>query len=180
VKFLPTELPEVIVIEPDLYRDARGFFFETYHARKYREGGIAATFVQDNHSRSSRCTVRGLHAQLERPQGKLVRVLHGEVFDVAVDIRQLSAENLRQCYIPAGFAHGFCVVSDHAEFEYKCTDYYDPASELRILWNDPAIGIAWPVREPILSDKDRAGQRVADLMERLPLFGYEHTRCESP
>ncbi len=191
MKFLPTELPEVIVVEPDLHRDARGFFLETYHAGKYREGGIAATFVQDNHSRSARGTVRGLHAQLRRPQGKLVRVLSGEVFDVAIDIRRgsptflrwvgvsLSAENLRQCYIPAGFAHGFCVVSDYAEFEYKCTDYYDPSSELRILWNDPAIGIAWPVREPILSDKDRGGQRVADLMERLPLFHPAAPRRES-
>jgi dTDP-4-dehydrorhamnose 3,5-epimerase len=192
MKFLPTELPGVIVVEPDLYRDARGFFLETYHGLKYREGGIDVTFVQDNHSRSTRGSLRGLHAQLQRPQGKLVRVLQGEVFDVAVDIRRgsptflrwvavtLSAENFRQCYIPPGFAHGFCVTTDYAEFEYKCTDYYDPTSELRILWNDPAIGIVWPVREPILSDKDRAGRPVADLMERLPLFAEASLRGESP
>ncbi len=185
MKFLPTTLPGVIVIEPDLYPDARGFFLESYHARKYQEGGIAATFVQDNHSRSARGILRGLHAQLRHAQGKLVRVLQGEVFDVAVDIRRgsptflrwfgvtLSADNFRQCYIPPGFAHGFCVVSEYAEFEYKCTDYYDPTSELRIIWNDPDIGIAWPVPEPLLSDKDRAGRRIADILELLPQFDGE-------
>lgn len=182
MKFLPTALPEVIIIEPDLHRDGRGFFLETYHGLKYRDGGVAACFVQDNHSSSARDTLRGLHAQLRHPQGKLVRVLRGEVYDVAVDIRRgsptflrwvgitLSAENFRQCYIPPGFAHGFCVRSDYAEFEYKCTDYYDPTAELRILWNDPAIGIDWPVQTPILSDKDRAGRPVAELMDQLPSF----------
>lgn len=182
MKFVPTELPGVIVIEPDVYRDDRGFFLETYHARKYAEGGVAASFVQDNHSRSLRGTVRGLHAQRRRPQGKLVRVVQGEIFDVVVDVRRgspsfgrwigvtLSAENFRQCYVPPSFAHGFCVLSDSAEFEYKCTDFYDPSDEIRILWNDPAIGIAWPVRTPRLSDKDRAGQPLAALMDILPVY----------
>ena len=182
MKFLPTELPGVIIVEPDVYRDPRGFFLETYHATKYREGGIAVTFVQDNHSRSTRGTLRGLHAQIQHAQGKLVRVLHGEIFDVAVDIRRgspsfrrwvsmtLSAESARQCYVPPGFAHGFCVTSDCAEVEYKCTDYYDPTDELRILWNDPAIGIAWPVGDPILSAKDSAAPPLADLTPLLPMF----------
>ena len=182
MKFLRTALPEVIIVEPDLHRDGRGFFLETYHGVKYRDGGIAVSFVQDNHSSSTRGTVRGLHAQLRRPQGKLVRVLRGEVYDVAVDIRRgspsflhwigvtLSAENFRQCYVPPGFAHGFCVTSDDAEVEYKCTDYYDPTAEIRILWSDPAIGIEWPVSTPILSDQDRAGQRVAEVMDQLPQF----------
>jgi dTDP-4-dehydrorhamnose 3,5-epimerase len=138
--------------------------------------------VQDNHSRSAGHTLRGLHAQWRLPQGKLVRVLQGEIFDVAVDIRRgaptflrwvgmtLSADNFRQCYVPPGFAHGFYVTSECAEVEYKCTDYYDPAGELRILWNDPAIGIEWPAWDPVLSDKDRAGQRLADLTDKLPLF----------
>jgi len=182
MKFQTTSLPGVIVVEPDVFRDPRGFFFETYHAQKYRDGGIDATFVQDNHSRSTRGILRGLHAQRRRPQGKLVRVLQGEVFDVAVDIRRgsptflkwfgvtLSAENFRQCYIPPGFAHGFVVTSEVAEFEYKCTDFYDPSDELRILWNDPAIGIAWPLADPALSDKDRAARSVAELTDQLPLY----------
>jgi dTDP-4-dehydrorhamnose 3,5-epimerase len=182
MKFLATALPGVIIVEPDVFRDPRGFFLETYHAVKYREGGITPTFVQDNHSRSMGGTLRGLHAQCAHPQGKLVRVLRGEVFDVAVDIRRgsptflgwvgvtLSAENARQCYIPPGFAHGFCVVSEMVEVEYKCTDFYDPTDELRILWNDPAIGVAWPIRTPILSEKDAAALRVVDLGDRLPHF----------
>ncbi len=183
MKFLPTALPGVIIIESDLYRDPRGFFLETYHAMRYRDGGIAVTFVQDNHSRSARETLRGLHAQRRHAQGKLVRVLQGEIFDVAVDIRRgsphfmrwvgvtLSAENVRQCYIPPGFAHGFCVTGDCAEVEYKCTDYYDPTDELRLLWNDPAIGIEWPVRDPILSEPDRVAPRLADVAALLPVFG---------
>jgi dTDP-4-dehydrorhamnose 3,5-epimerase len=182
MKFLTTPLPGVIVVEPDVFRDPRGFFFETYHATKYGDGGIAATFVQDNHSRSTIGTLRGLHAQRRHPQGKLVRVLQGEVFDVAVDIRRgsptflqwfgitLSADNFRQCYVPPGFAHGFVVTSAVAEFEYKCTDFYDPTDELRILWNDPAIGIAWPTRDPVLSDKDRAARPIVDLMDQLPQY----------
>jgi dTDP-4-dehydrorhamnose 3,5-epimerase len=182
MKFLTTALPGVLVIEPDVFRDPRGFFFETFHAKKYEEGGIPGTFVQDNHSRSERRTLRGLHAQRGHPQGKLVRVLQGEVFDVAVDIRRgsptflrwvgviLSAENFRQCYIPPGFAHGFEVTSECAEFEYKCTDFYDPTDELRISWNDPAIGIVWPLGDPVLSDKDRAAPPTAELMEQLPRY----------
>ena len=180
MKFLTTPLPGVIVVEPDVFHDPRGFFFETYHANKYRDAGITPTFVQDNHSRSTRGTLRGMHAQRLHPQGKLVRVLLGEVFDVAVDIRRgsptflkwfgvtLSAENFRQCYVPPGFAHGFVVTSEVAEFEYKCTDFYEPADELRILWNDPAIGIAWPIPDPVLSDKDRNARPIAELMEQLP------------
>jgi dTDP-4-dehydrorhamnose 3,5-epimerase len=180
--FLETELPGVIVIEPDVYRDDRGFFLESYHAEKYAAAGIPASFVQDNHSRSVRNTVRGLHAQRRRPQGKLVRVLHGEIFDVIVDIRrgastfgrwvgiELSGNNFRQCYIAPGFAHGFCVMSDWTEVEYKCTDFYDPTDEIRLLWNDPAIGIAWPVREPLLSDNDRTARPLAEIMEQLPVY----------
>ena len=179
MRFLPTELPGVLVIEPDVYRDERGFFLETYHARKYREGGVPGPFVQDNHSRSVRGTLRGLHAQHQHPQGKLVRVIHGEIFDVIVDIRRgaptfrrwvsltLSAENLRQCYVPPGFAHGLCVVSDWAEVEYKCTDFYHPADEFGIIWNDPDLAIAWPIHEPVLSPKDRALPRLVDVMDRL-------------
>jgi dTDP-4-dehydrorhamnose 3,5-epimerase len=182
MRFLTTALPGVLVIEPDVFRDPRGFFFETYHTRKYREGGVGATFVQDNHSRSTRGTLRGMHAQRVHPQGKLVRVVLGEVFDVVVDIRRgaptfmqwfsvtLSADNFRQCYVPPGFAHGFLVTSEVAEFEYKCTDFYDPQDELRILWNDPAIGIAWPVQDPVLSDKDRAARPLAELMDHLPQY----------
>ncbi len=188
MKFLPTALPGVIIVEPDVYRDTRGFFLETYHAVKYRQAGITAAFVQDNHSRSTRDTVRGLHAQRRHPQGKLVRVLYGEVFDVAVDIRRgsptflqwggvnLSAENARQCYIPPGFAHGFCVLSESAEIEYKCTDFYDPTDELRILWNDPAIGVAWPVRTAILSEKDGAARPVGALHDLLPTYAAQEPR----
>jgi dTDP-4-dehydrorhamnose 3,5-epimerase len=179
MRFLPTALPEVILIEPDVYRDQRGFFLETYHAHKYREGGIAVTFVQDNHSRSVRGTLRGMHAQHRYPQGKLVRVVEGEIFDVAVDIRRgsptfgrwvgavLSAENFRQCYVPPGFAHGFCVTSESAQVEYKCTDLYDPTDEIGFVWNDPDVGIAWPIGTPILSGKDRAAPRLRDLIEQL-------------
>ena len=182
MQFLSTPLPGVIVIEPDVFHDPRGFFFETYHTTKYRDGGVPATFVQDNHSRSTQGTLRGMHAQRLHPQGKLVRVILGAVFDVAVDIRRgsptflkwfgvtLSADNFRQCYVPPGFAHGFVVTSEVAEFEYKCTDFYDPTDELRILWNDLAIGINWPIRQPVLSDKDRSARPIAELMEQLPLY----------
>ena len=182
MRFLPTELPEVIVVEPDVFRDDRGFFLETYHAQKYADAGISGPFVQDNQSRSVRGTLRGMHAQDRRPQGKLIRVLQGEIFDVAVDIRRgsptfrrwvsviLSADNFRQCWVPPGFAHGFVVTSDHAEVEYKCTDLYDPAGELRILWNDAEIGIRWPISQPLVSPKDAAGQRLAEVVERLPRY----------
>jgi dTDP-4-dehydrorhamnose 3,5-epimerase len=180
VKFLPTALPEVVRVEPDVHRDARGFFLETWRADRWAAGGVASPFVQDNHSCSRAGTVRGLHAQRARPQGKLVRVVRGEIWDVAVDVRRgspsfgrwvaetLSAENFAQLWIPPGFAHGFAVLSDEAEFAYKCTDYYDPADELRIAWNDPALAIPWPVAEPLLSEPDRRASTLAELGERLP------------
>lgn len=176
MKFISTEIAGVIVIEPVVHRDARGFFLETYHERKFRDAGIDARFVQDNHSLSTLGTLRGLHAQRNRPQGKLVRVFRGEIFDVAVDIRRasptfmkwtsvvLSAENFRGVYIPPGFAHGFCVTSDVAEVAYKCTDLYDPADEFGILWNDPDIGIQWPTSSPIISAKDQAASRIVDVL----------------
>jgi dTDP-4-dehydrorhamnose 3,5-epimerase len=182
MRFLSTELPGVLVIEPDVYRDSRGFFLESYHLQKYRDGGIPLSFVQDNHSHSVRGTIRGLHAQHRRPQGKLLRVIEGKIFDVAVDIRRgsptfrrwigidLSSDNFRQCYIPPGFAHGFAVLSSSAQLEYKCTDYYDPTDELGVLWNDPEIGIAWPVENPILSAKDLAAPRLRDLIDKLPQY----------
>jgi dTDP-4-dehydrorhamnose 3,5-epimerase len=183
LKITPTDLPEVLLVEPDVHHDARGFLFESWHAEKYADAGLDVEFVQDNHSRSQRGTLRGLHAQLARPQGKLVRVSQGEIFDVAVDIRHgspsfgrhvevvLSAENFRQLWIPEGFAHGFCVVSETAELQYKCTDTYDPTSELTISWDDSAIGIEWPVENPLLSDKDRAGQLLADCTPQdLPVY----------
>jgi dTDP-4-dehydrorhamnose 3,5-epimerase len=181
VNFLRTAFDGVIVIEPDIFRDERGFFLETFHANKYAGGGVDATFVQDNHSRSAYGTIRGLHAQRRNPQGKLVRALAGAIFDVVVDIRRgsanylrwlsfdLSADNFRQLYIPPGYAHGVCVTSEFAELEYKCTDFYDPGDELRIAWNDPAIGIQWPVGEPSLSAADRAAQTIADQLDRLPV-----------
>jgi dTDP-4-dehydrorhamnose 3,5-epimerase len=181
VKFVPAAVPGVIIIEPDVHQDRRGFFLETYHAEKYRAGGIPDVFVQDNHSRSTRGTIRGLHLQLTRPQGKLLRVIEGEIFDVAVDVRRgsptfgkwvgvsVSAENFKQVYIPKGFAHGFAVVSDIAQVEYKCTDVYDAASEIGIAWDDPAIGITWPVSNPVLSDRDTRHPRLADAAN-LPGF----------
>jgi len=183
LKFSPTALPGVLVVEPVVHRDARGFFLETFHAQKFREGGIDAAFVQDNHSASQRGTLRGLHAQWRRPQGKLVRVLFGEIFDVAVDARRgsptfgrwvgvnLSHDNFRQLWVPAGFLHGFCVLSERAEVEYKCTELYDPGGELGVAWNDPDIGIKWPIAEPALSAKDAAAPRLADVGERLMAYG---------
>jgi dTDP-4-dehydrorhamnose 3,5-epimerase len=180
MKILPTELPEVLIIEPDIYRDVRGWFFETYHVQKYRDGGIPLSFVQDNCSSSVCGVLRGLHAQMTRPQGKLVRALKGEIFDVAVDIRKgsptfcswvgvaLKAENYKQLYIPPGFAHGFCVLTDVAEVEYKCTDVYVPGDEMTIRWNDSTVGINWPLESPMLSHKDAAGQTVEELWDQLP------------
>jgi len=182
VRFVPAEIPGVVIIEPDVHKDSRGFFLETYHAEKYLAGGISGSFVQDNHSRSVKGTLRGLHLQLSRAQGKLVRVIEGEIFDVAVDVRRgsptfgkwlgvtLSAENFRQCYLPPGFAHGFAVVSPVAQVEYKCTDIYDPKSELGIAWNDPAIGINWPIAEPILSERDTRHLPLSAVIDRLPVF----------
>jgi dTDP-4-dehydrorhamnose 3,5-epimerase len=172
MNFLATDLPGVIVVEPDVFRDARGFFLETFHQRKYAEGGIDARFVQTNHSRSVKGTLRGLHAQRTRPQGKLVRAVRGEVWDVAVDIRTgrhagalLSEDNFRQLWVPAGYLHGFVVVSDVAEIEYACTDLYDRADEIGALWN--SAGIDWPVREPLLSPKDAALPTLDELRRTL-------------
>lgn len=169
-----TEFSGLLIIEPKSFGDARGFFFESYHRDRYRGAGLVEEFVQDNVSRSCRGTLRGLHYQQKSPQGKLVFVTHGEVFDVAVDLRRSSAtfgrwfgivlndENHRQMYIPPGFAHGFCVTSDSADFCYKCTRGYDPSDERTLLWNDPAIGINWPSLEPrILSAKDQRGIPLA-------------------
>lgn len=183
MKFIPTELPGVLIVEPDVYRDPRGFFLETYVESKYREAGVDVAFVQDNHSRSVRDTLRGLHAQVPRAQAKLLRAVVGEVFDVAVDIRlgsptfgrwvgvYLSAENHRQIFIPAGFAHGFCVTSDVAEVEYKCSQLYIPEDEITVQWNEPTVGVRWPVTEPLLSKRDLAGTTLAQLTARLPVFG---------
>ncbi len=183
MRFLPTELPGVIVIEPDVHHDARGFFLESYHARRYAEGGIAGPFVQDNHSFSRRGTLRGLHTQARRPQGKLVRAVTGEMFDVAVDLRRgspgfgrwvgvrLSGDSFRQLYLPPGFAHGLCVLSEEAHVEYKCTELYEPGDELAIAWNDPDLAIAWPVADPLVSPKDAAAPRLREVLERLPVLG---------
>ena len=170
----PTALPGVLLIEPRVFEDARGFFFESWNRRTFAEAGIDAEFVQDNHSRSRRGVLRGLHYQIEHAQGKLVRVVAGAVFDVAVDLRrasatfgrhvalELSAENRRMMYIPPGFAHGFLVVSDAAEFLYKTTDYWHPEHERTLLWNDSALGIEWPADiAPVLAPKDAAGVPLA-------------------
>ena len=161
-------LPEVLLLRPDVHRDPRGWFLETWNASRYAAHGIPTAFVQDNASSSARGTLRGLHAQRRRPQGKLVRVVAGEIFDVAVDVRPasptflrwvgvtLSAAEATQCWVPPGFAHGFCVLGERAEVEYKCTEPYDPADELRIRWDDPEIGVRWPLSDPVLSDADRA------------------------
>lgn len=163
---IETKLPGLLLIKPDVFQDERGFFFESYNYRRYAAHGIDSQFVQDNHSRSIKNTLRGLHYQVNPGQAKLVRVIVGEVFDVAVDIRQgsptygqwhgqiLSSENKLQLFIPVGFAHGFCVLSEIAEFEYKCSSYYSPADERGIIWNDPEIAIEWPCSKPILSAKD--------------------------
>jgi dTDP-4-dehydrorhamnose 3,5-epimerase len=175
---IKTNIDGVVIIEPKVFGDERGFFLETFQAERYKEfAGINMPFVQDNHSRSGKNVLRGLHFQKTNPQGKLVRVVRGEVFDVAVDIRKgsptygqwagtiLSEENKRQFWVPPGLAHGFVVLSDIADFEYKCTDYYDPADEGCLMWNDPAVGIEWPEGiEPILSAKDQVGQTLAELV----------------
>ena len=183
MKVLPSDLPGVLIVEPALHRDGRGFFFEAYRADMYRAHGIVDTFVQENQSRSQRGTLRGLHLQgSPHPQAKLVRVLAGEIYDVAVDVRRgsptfgrwaavtLSAENFRQWYVPCGFAHGFAVTSEVADVEYKCSEFYDPASEMGIAWNDPTLAIPWPVDPPILSERDRRHPLLADLGDRLPAF----------
>ena len=176
---IETEIPEIVVLEPKVWSDARGFFFESYHQEKYFELGIDAHFVQDNHSRSGRGTLRGLHYQLHRPQGKLCRVVLGEVLDIAVDIRVgsptfgqhvkvlLSAENHRQIWVPRGFAHGFVVLSEVAEFLYKCDDFYDPKDERGVAWNDPDLNIDWEIKDfqdqLTLSPKDQHNPQLATI-----------------
>lgn len=171
-----TDIPDVLIIEPKVFGDDRGFFYESFNERTFQElTGVTTTFVQDNHSKSAKNVLRGLHYQIQQPQGKLVRVVAGEVFDVAVDIRKssptfgrwvgvvLSAENKRQMWVPPGFAHGFVVTSDSAEFLYKTTDYWAPEFERSIFWNDPAIGIKWPIEgSPLLSGKDQIAALLGD------------------
>jgi dTDP-4-dehydrorhamnose 3,5-epimerase len=172
MRFVPTAIPDVVVVEPDVFGDARGFFLETWHEAKFREGGIDAEFVQDNHSRSRQGILRGLHYQIERPQGKLVRVVTGRVFDVAVDLRrsspsfgrwvgeELSEDNHRMLWVPPGFAHGFYVLSESADFVYKCTEFYAPEHERCIRWDDPELGVDWPIpthAAPLVSAKDADG-----------------------
>jgi len=177
MKFIRTQIPEVILIEPDVFEDARGFFMETYHEQKYRAAGIAYSFVQDNHSRSIQGTLRGLHYQITHSQGKLVRVVAGEIYDVAVDLRRssptfgkwvgsrLTAQSKNQLWIPPAFAHGFYVLSDWAEVLYKATDIYAPEAERTVIWNDPDIAIEWPIIQgtaPILSKKDATARPLKD------------------
>lgn len=176
MQIINTDIPDVKIIEPKIYGDERGFFLETYEQKRYQQMlGIDLNFVQDNHSRSQKGVLRGLHFQKKNPQGKLVRVVRGEVFDVAVDIRKdsiaygkwtsviLSEENKKQFWIPPGLAHGFVVLSDIADFEYKCTNYYDPESEGCLLWNDPTVNISWPILNPVLSNKDKLGKALEEL-----------------
>lgn len=190
MKIQATALDGVLLVEPNVFSDERGFFLETYHAEKYRAQGLEARFVQDNHSKSRRGILRGLHAQRSKPQGKLIRAIEGEIFDVAVDVRRgsptfgqwvgeiLSADNFRQLYIPPDFMHGFCVLSETAQVEYKCTDFYDAKDELGLIWNDPDISIAWPIDDPILSDKDRNAPRLADILEDLPRYSNGAPRSQ--
>ncbi len=183
VKFEQTELEGVTLCVPEVYRDARGFFMETYHAARYMDGGVRAVFVQDNCSCSCKGVLRGLHYQLHKPQAKLVSCIRGEIYDVAVDIRRgsptfgrwagavLSEVNSHQLFIPGGFAHGFYVLSEVAEISYKCSEFYDPRDERGLRWNDPALGIAWPVSEPVLSGKDAAQPFLKDQPEeQLPVY----------
>ncbi len=182
MRILPTPLSGLFQIEPDVFGDARGKFVEIFRESRYGAAAIDKSFVQDNFSWSVRGTLRGLHYQLGRPQGKLVTVVKGSVYDVAVDIRQgsptfgqwygaeLSETTMRQLYIPPGFAHGFCVLSEEAGFLYKCTDVYSPADERGIIWNDPDLAISWPITTPLLSVKDQAYKCLADVMTELPRY----------
>ncbi len=177
MNIVPTELPGVLIIELRAFKDPRGYFFEFFQAERYQQHGLPAQFVQDNFSRSSKNVLRGLHYQIERPQGKLVCVTYGQVLDVIVDVRsdsatfgkaitvELSDQNFRQVYIPPGFAHGFCVLSEWADFVYKCTDYYYPAGERGVYWNDPDLQIPWPVLDPILSEKDAVFSCLKEIPE---------------
>jgi len=182
LRFIETELKGVVLVELDVFHDPRGYFLEICHAKKYAEGGITAPFVQANFSRSSDGTLRGLHYQLDHAQGKLVTVVEGGIYDVAVDIRvgsptfgkwisvELSVDSRRQLYIPPGFAHGFCALSETVGVVYNCTDFYSPKDERGIIWNDPALGISWPVTHPLLSAKDAAYKTLADMRGQLPVF----------
>ena len=183
VTFQETDLPGVVLCVPAVLRDARGFFMESYHAANYAAGGVRAVFVQDNRSCSARHVLRGLHFQLHKPQAKLVSCIRGEILDVAVDIRRgsttcgawsaavLSEANHHQLFIPGGFAHGFCVLSEVAEIQYKCSEFYDPRDDRGIRWNDPDIGIAWPIDAPVLSAKDAAQPFLRELLDgQLPVY----------
>ena len=182
MKFTRLELPGVLLVEPTVFGDERGFFLETYHFEKYQAGGIEYRFVQDNHSLSKGGILRGLHAQVEHPQGKLVRCIEGEIFDVAVDIRRgspsflhwvgatLTAANHHQLFIPPGFAHGFAVLSDRAQVTYKCTEIYRPEDEIVIHYADPQIGISWPLEDPVTSERDATAKTAAELADSLPTF----------
>jgi dTDP-4-dehydrorhamnose 3,5-epimerase len=179
MQFESTEIPGVIIVEPRVHRDHRGYFLETYHSVKYNEGGLNVTFVQDNQSSSVQYTLRGLHMQSRKPQGKLVRVIEGEIWDVAVDLRpesrtfkrwvgvRLSSEDFRQLYIPEGCAHGFCVLSRRAIVEYKCTALYDPTDEVGVMYNDPELAIRWPVERPIVSERDLRHPPLASTLDQL-------------
>jgi dTDP-4-dehydrorhamnose 3,5-epimerase len=183
MKVIATSIPDVLIVEPTIFGDARGFFMETYQVDRYAASGIEARFVQDNLSRSARGVLRGLHIQNPRPQGKLVTVLRGAVLDVAVDVRagsptfgahvkvELNEENRRQLFVPRGFAHGFLVLSESADFVYKCDAFYSPADELVLRWDDPALGIDWGCATPSLSARDREGLALAQLDGRLPRYG---------
>lgn len=177
MRFAPTRIPDVVVVEPEVFEDDRGFFMETWHRDAFEAAGIDAQFLQDNYSRSSRATLRGMHYQVQQPQGKLIRVVVGEAFDVAVDLRRsspsfgqwvgatLSAANRRSIWIPPGFAHGYVVTGDSAEMIYRCTDYYAPQHERTLLWNDQDVAIEWPlddIKQPILSTKDAGGTLLKD------------------
>ncbi len=184
-------LPGVLLIRPDLHRDRRGFLLESYNARRYAQNGVDVVFVQDNQSHSVGGVLRGLHYQLERPQGKLVSVVQGRIFDVAVDIRlgsptfgkwvgaYLSGETREQLYVPPGFAHGFCVVSARADVHYKCTDFYTPGDEYGVVWDDPDLGIEWPIESPLISEKDACLPRLSDAPPEsdLPSIGVDETVC---
>lgn len=179
MNIIKTKIKDLLIIEPQVFGDDRGFFYETFQAERYKAAGINADFVQDNRSRSSQGVLRGLHFQKTKPQGKLVTVTDGEVFDVAVDLRPgsetfgqheaiiLTGQNKLQFYVPPGFAHGFCVLSDTADFQYKCTDYYDPTDESGLLWSDPVLAIDWPTIEPILSEKDMLQPTLSTIRTKL-------------
>jgi dTDP-4-dehydrorhamnose 3,5-epimerase len=187
MRFTSTRLKEVLLIEPDIFRDERGFFLESYRSKTYAEAGLPAVFVQDNHSQSVQGTLRGLHAQLRNPQGKLLRVTHGAVFDVAVDARPdsptfgkwvgetLSDENFKQLYIPPGFLHGFYVMTPVAELEYKCSDYYDLRDEIGVIWNDPQLGIQWPNNPTLISEKDRKLPTFSQMVPQFELYRFKNS-----